>query len=140
MFDGSLPEPDGLATVDEAGLVNAIAGWAAAAEAAHARSLAAIAELVRRRDTDAHAHWVCDDWDATADEVAAALSIGHGWAGAQMTLAVTLRDRLPKVRALFLAGALTPRTVALIAERTELVVDPDAIAEVDGRIAAAART
>jgi len=27
-----------------------------------------------------------------------------------------------------------------IAERTELVVDPDAIAEVDGRIAAAART
>jgi uncharacterized protein DUF222 len=138
MFDGSLPEPVALTKVDDGGLIDAIAGWARVAEAAEARKSAAIAELVRRRDTDEHAHWVCDDWDAAADEIAAALNISHGWASAQMTLAVTLRDRLPKVNELFLEGRLTARVVTAIAERTELVIDTEALAELDASIAEAA--
>jgi len=55
-----------------------------------------------------------------------------------MNIAVALRDRLPRVREVFLAGKLSARLVAVIAERTRLVIDPDANAELDARIAEAA--
>lgn len=35
------------------------------------------------------------DWDATAAEIGAALTISPGRASVQMDLALTLRDRLP---------------------------------------------
>jgi hypothetical protein len=74
--------------------------------AADARKYAAIAELEPRRNTGEHPNWACDDWDAAAAEVAAALNVGHGRASCEMDVAVMLRDRFPKVGALFLAGAL----------------------------------
>ena len=104
MFDTSLPDPAALRRVDDAALVGAISGWMQASAAAEARALAGIAELVRRRCTDEHPDWACDDWDAAAAEVSAALTVSHGRASGRMDLAVTLRDQLPKVGALFLAG------------------------------------
>lgn len=140
MFDGSLPEPPALPRANDAALVDAISGWSTAASAADGRRLAAIAELVSRRCTDEHPDWACDDWDATAAEIAAALNLSHGRASGLMNLAITLRDRFPKVNALLLAGAITAWTAQVVADRTCLVFDPDAVATLDARIAERAVT
>ena len=138
MFDRSLPGPEELNSVSDTELVSAISGWATAAAAAEARSYAAIAELIRRRGTGRHPDWACDDWDATAAEVSAALTIGHGRASTTMDLALTVRDRLPNVGALFLAGRIPTRLITVIAERTMLIRDPDALAAIDRLVADAA--
>lgn len=113
-----MPGPDALGDLDDGALVSAIADWARAASAAEARELAGIAELVRRRGVAEHPDWACDDWDACAAEVSCALTVGHRRASWLMDLAVTLRDRLPKIGALFMAGELPTRTVQTIARRT----------------------
>jgi hypothetical protein len=82
MFDCWLPDADALGRADDTGVVAAITGCARVEAAAAARRLAAIAELVGRRAdgrTDC-AHWSCDNWDAIAAEVAAALGISHAMA------------------------------------------------------------
>ncbi|MFA5709111.1 DUF222 domain-containing protein, partial [Mycolicibacterium sp.] len=140
MFDGSLPEPGALRACPDAGLIYAICGWSTTAAAAEGRRLAAIAEFVIRRCTDEHPDWACDDWDATAAEIAAALNISHHRATALMNLAITLRERFPKVGALVLAGTITAHTAGLIADRTYLVFNPEALATLDGRIADQAHT
>ncbi|BBZ04718.1 hypothetical protein MCHIJ_41550 [Mycolicibacterium chitae] len=140
MFDGSLPEPGALRACPDAGLIDAICGWSTAAAAAEGRRLAAVAEFVTRRCTDEHPDWACDDWDATAAEIAAALNISHGRATTLMNLAITLRERFPKVGALVLAGTITAHTAQLIADRTYLVFNPEAIATLDARIAEQAHT
>src|SRR6202012_577231 len=133
MFDTGLLGPEDLATADDSMVVAAITGWACVEAAASARRLAAIAELVRRRadgPTDC-AQWSCDNWDSMAAEVAAALHVSHGMASGQMYLGVALRDRLPKVAALFVEGAISARLVAAIVWRTDLVKDEGALALVD---------
>src|SRR6478752_6181688 len=136
VFDSSMPGPDALGDLDDGALVSAIADWARAASAAEARELAGIAELVRRRCVAEHPDWACDDWDACAAEVSCALTVGHRRASWLMDLAVALRDRLPKIGTLFLAGELPTRTVQTIARRTFLVTDAAALAAVDSEIAA----
>jgi Domain of unknown function (DUF222) len=121
--------------LDDAELIDAITAEARASAVSDARRYAAIAELERRRNTGEHAHWACDDWDAAAAEVAAALNIGHGRASGEMDMAVMLRDRFPKVGALFFAGEISARRVWLISNRTYLVTDADAVAELDSVIA-----
>lgn len=116
-------------------LVGAIENLAAAEAAATARRLAAIAELVRRRCGDEEtARWSCDAWDAAAAEVAAALGVSHGRASGQMHLAEALRNRLPRLSALFMTGAVSARVVAAIAWRTNLVVDESAMALIDSAV------
>jgi hypothetical protein len=61
----------------DAALIDSIVAEAGSSAAADARKYAAIAELERRRNTGEH-DLACDDWDAAAGEVAAALNIGHG--------------------------------------------------------------
>ncbi len=135
MFDWLPVDPAALAGVDDAGLIDAVAGWARLSAAADARKYAAIAELERRRCTDEHPNWACDDWDAAAAEVAAALNIGLGRASSELDLAIMLRDRFPRVGALFLAGEITARRVWLLANRTYLVTDIDALAQLDQELA-----
>lgn len=130
-----LPDPEALPALDDAALIDAVTGWATVSAAADARKYAALAELQRRRVTGEHAHWAADDWDAAAAEVAAALNVSHGRATGELDLAVTLRDRLPTVAALFLAGQLSARRVWIVDDRTRLVQDPDALAAVDAAIA-----
>ncbi len=123
--------------VSDAVVVAAIAEGARAEAAAAARRLAAIAELVSRRaegPTD-RAHWSCDNWDAIAAEVAAAQGISHLMASGQMYLGVALRDRLPKVAALFAEGALSARLVSAIVWHTDLIKDPDTVGLVDAALA-----
>ncbi|SRX79829.1 DUF222 domain-containing protein [Mycolicibacterium parafortuitum] len=135
MFDESLPGPDTVATLDDAELCAAIAGWAATSAAADARKLAAIAELHRRattgllRERDA-----VDDTDAAAAQISCALTISHGNALAMIDLATTLRDRLPQTAARYLAGQISPTLITTIAYRTFLVT-PTALPAIDTAIA-----
>ncbi|MET4432976.1 DUF222 domain-containing protein [Mycolicibacterium sp. 624] len=135
MFDPPPPEPAEMGRLDDAALIAAVEGWARSAAAAEACKYAAIAELERRRDTAEHPNWACDDWDAAAAEIAAALNIGHRRASGEMDIAVMLRDRFPKVGAMFLSGAVDARRVAVIADRTYLVQDSTALTELDAAIA-----
>ena len=142
MFDGL--HPADLATADDHAVVGAVEGWGRAEVAGAARRLAAIAELVERRcgteddPGDERRLWSCDRWDATAAEVGAALNLSARRASSQMYLARSLRERLPKVNAVFLAGRIGTQLVSTISWRTHLVVDPAAMAAIDTGIAAAA--
>ncbi|HTY28066.1 MAG TPA: DUF222 domain-containing protein, partial [Mycobacterium sp.] len=145
MFDS--PGPEALADADDAVVVGAIGDWERGESASAARRLAAIGELVARRcpadDTDPdvvneRSRWACDPWDATAAEVAAALGISSRRASSQMYLAQSLRERLPNVNALFLAGRIGARLVSTISWRTHCVVGAAEMAAIDTDIAKAA--
>ncbi|MEZ0384674.1 DUF222 domain-containing protein [Mycobacterium sp. pW045] len=138
MFDSSLSGPEALADADDRALVAAITGWARVEAAAAARRLAAIGELVARRtsgDGFDRSRWSCDNWDSAAAEVAAAEQISHGMASSQMYLASALRDRIPRVAALFLAGRISARLAAAIAWHTTLITDPGVLLLVDADLA-----
>ncbi|MDT5209434.1 MAG: hypothetical protein QOF67_1849, partial [Mycobacterium sp.] len=123
--------------VDDATVVAAIEQGARAEAAAGALRLAAIAELARRRvvDDDERASWAFDGWDSAAAEVAAAMTVGHRRASGQMRIAVALRDRLPRVAALYMQGKLSSRVVSALTWRTQLVQDPEALALIDAALA-----
>ncbi|BBY20137.1 HNH endonuclease signature motif containing protein [Mycobacterium stomatepiae] len=136
MFDG-LQGADALVRADDATVVAAIAEWTRAEAAASSRRLAAIAELVRRHAMGPvdHAMWSCDNWDAIAAEVSAAQGISHGMASGQMYLAVALRDRLPRVAAVFADGAISARLAAAIVWHTDLIKDAGTLQLVDTALA-----
>lgn len=131
MFDSEF------STVDDATVVAAIEEGTRAEAAAGARRLAAIAELARRRvvDDDEQANWAFDGWASAAAEVAAAMAVGLRRASGQMRIAVALRDRLPRVAALYKQGTLSSRVVSAITWRTQLVQDPEALALIDAALA-----
>jgi len=137
MFDTALPELADLASSDTTLVAVSVSGWALVENAVAARRLAAVAELVRRRTDVAveHSRWACDDWDAAAAEVAAALDISHGKASSQMYLGLALRERLPKVAEVFAEGMLSVQVVTTIAWHTTLIQDRDALANVDAEVA-----
>ncbi|KUI44548.1 hypothetical protein AU197_04175 [Mycobacterium sp. IS-1590] len=131
MFGGQFAE------VDDAALVAAIADGARAEAEAAARRFAAIAELIRRKVSDDDERNLCafDPWDSVAAEVAAAMTIGHRRASGQMRIAQALRERLPRVAALFEQGEIGARIVSAITWRTQLVEDPEALALIDTALA-----
>lgn len=138
MFETSLPGPESLAQADDAALVATITGWARVEASAAAHRLAAIGELVARRtsgDGFDRSRWACDNWDGAAAEVAAAEQISHGMASSQMYLASALRDRIPEVAALFLAGRISARLASAIAWHTTLITDPGVLMLVDAELA-----
>jgi hypothetical protein len=118
MFD-QLLDLDALAGADEAQLV------------------AAIAELTGRScyDDPDRSRWACDGWDAVAAQVGAAMDISHSKASGQMYLAQALRDRPPKVAALFADGLLGAALVSGIAWHTTLIDDAHTLAAVDTALA-----
>lgn len=125
------------AAADDSEVVAAIEEGTRAEAAASARRFAAIAELARRRvdDDDERANWAFDCWDSAAAEVASAMTIGHRRASAQMRIAIALRDRLPRVAALYRRGLLSSRLVSTITWRTHLVDSDEAIALIDAAVA-----
>jgi hypothetical protein len=138
MFDIALPGLEDLKGADDSMVVAAVTGWGLVEAAASARRLAAIAELVSRRvegGSPECGQWSCDNWDAMAAEVAAALGISHGMASGQMYLGVALRDRLPRVAELFGQGLISYALARTIAWHTDLVRDPEALRLVDETIA-----
>ncbi|MCP2628292.1 HNH endonuclease [Mycolicibacterium smegmatis] len=128
--------------LDDQALVAGIEVESRAESAAAARRLAFIAELASRRaapSEDAVVSWACDDWDATAAEVGAAMNIGHRAASKEMRIAEALRERLPRVAALFARGAVSTRVVETLTWATHLVTSEQVLAIVDAQLAGRAR-
>ncbi|HEY6646150.1 MAG TPA: DUF222 domain-containing protein, partial [Mycobacterium sp.] len=134
MFDGSLPEIDELAALEDAALVDAAAGWARTENAACARKTAVMAELFARRTGLAAGErelWWVDPEASVGGELAASQNISTWMALAQAHRGVVLADRLPTVAALFAAGLISEVLVRTIEYRTALITDDEAIARVD---------
>ncbi|AWT55879.1 HNH endonuclease signature motif containing protein [Mycolicibacterium smegmatis] len=126
MFDGT----------SDAGLIDAIAEAKRQENAATARRLFAIGELDTRRAIDLAEcnFWRTDPFEEVCAEVSAALRISRSRANWQVHLARVLRDRIPKVAAVFAQGDIDFRIVTKIATRTELV-DPAAMPALDDVLA-----
>ena len=138
MFDNALPEIPALGELSARELVDAARGWARAENAASARKLAVMAELFARRTglaAEDREDWWVDPDAAVAAELAAALDLTQGLALAQTHRGVALRDRLPKVAALFEAGLINDILVRAIVWRTYLIDDATAMAAVDAELA-----
>lgn len=126
--------------LSDGGVVDIIAEAARVENRACARRLAAIAELYERRVIpvqDGHGRelWRIDPWEAVAAEVSAAACITAAAAGSLIHNAICLRERLPKVGALFADGAIDYRTVRMIVTRTLLALEPDVLAAIDAELA-----
>jgi hypothetical protein len=115
--------------------------WARVENAACARRLAAMADMLERRMAADGAidreQWCLDNWDSVCAEVGAAQNTSLGIASHQLLLAKDLRERLPRVAEVFATGTIGARMVSAIAQRSALITDPDALAKVDTEIAAA---
>jgi hypothetical protein len=117
----------------------AIAAWARVEAAACARRLAAmVAILDARQGADGSAEreqWYLDNWAAVCAELGAAQQVTSAVASNQLLVATALRDRLPKIAAVFADGALSYPLVSAIVWRTALIRDPAARAAVDSALA-----
>jgi hypothetical protein len=126
-------------TPESAALVDRIcAAWRAENRAA-AEQLTAIGQLFGYRlsrcsETE---QWAIDTEEAVAAEVAAALRISQGLAGSRLRYARAMRERLPKVGAVFAAGDIDYRLFQTIVFRTDLITDRDVLAGVDAELAVA---
>ncbi|MDA2895526.1 DUF222 domain-containing protein, partial [Mycolicibacterium sp. BiH015] len=128
-----------MAGLTAAELIDAATATGRAENAACARKLAVMAEHFIRRTAlapeDRLTWWVDPDAAVTA-ELAAAHHITQGLALHQAYRAVVLRERLPQVGALFLAGLISDLLVRAIVNRTAFLLDTDLIAAVDADLAA----
>ena len=119
----------------------AVGAWARVENAACARRLSAIADVLEARWAEDRSadrdQWCLDNWDAVAAEVAADHGVSLGVASHQLMLAMALRERLPQVAEVFGAGHIALRLVNTIVHRTALIADPQARAKVDIELAAA---
>ncbi len=108
----------------------------AEARAAAAR-LAAIAELfeLRRRERGECADWAVDTWAAVGAEVAAAFRTSLAMAGSYLRYALAMRERLPEVAAVFVAGDIDYRMFQTLVYRSDLITDPQVLARVDAELA-----
>ncbi|MCW2558376.1 MAG: hypothetical protein JWP55_2340 [Mycobacterium sp.] len=80
--------------------------------------------------------WCLDNWGAICAEIGAAQQLSTGAASHLLLVGTALRDRLPKVAALFHDGLIAYRLVNTIAHRTGLIKDRDALRAVDAALAA----
>ncbi|BBY50672.1 HNH endonuclease [Mycolicibacterium arabiense] len=112
-----------------------VGDWARVEAAATARRLAAMVVLLDQAyAADGSAdreQWYLDNWGAVAAEIGAEQNITQGAASHQLLIATALRDRLPRVAALFADGLVSYRVVSAITARTALVRDRDAQIAVD---------
>ena len=117
-------------------LIDAMGDAARAESGAIARRLAAVGELYARRALEWKDRqlWCADPFEAVAAEVSAAQNISRGRAATQIRYARELRERLPKIAALFSEGAIDFRMVSTIINRTSNVEDC-VIADVDVAVA-----
>ncbi|MET4426996.1 DUF222 domain-containing protein [Mycolicibacterium sp. 624] len=117
----------------------AVESWARVEAAACARRFAAMVAILdaryRAEGSAEREQWYLDNWGAVCAEIAAAQQITPGAASHQLLIATALRDRLPKVAAVFADGLVSHRLVSAIVWRTALIKDPDALVSVDSDLA-----
>ncbi|KAA0117228.1 HNH endonuclease signature motif containing protein [Mycolicibacterium sp. P9-22] len=79
--------------------------------------------------------WRFDNWSAVCAQIGATHGITSGVASGLLMDAVALAERLPDLRQLFAAGALSYKTVHIICTHTMMVKDPDARRAIDTALA-----
>ncbi|OBH29271.1 HNH endonuclease signature motif containing protein [Mycobacterium sp. E1319] len=126
------------ATEESTALLDQACAAGRAENRAAAAQLAVIGRLFRYRlarcaDTE---DWAVDTEAAVAAEVAAALRISPGLAASKVRYARAMRERLPGVAAVFLAGDIDCSTFQTVVFRTDLITDAEVLAVVDAQLAA----
>ncbi len=128
-----------VSTARSAGRGVAVGAWARVENAACARRLSAIGDVLEARlaavGSAQRDQWCLDNWNAVACEVAAHHGVSLGVASHQLLVAMALRERLPRVAEAFGAGWVSFRVVNTIVTRTGLIKDPEVAAKVDAEIA-----
>ncbi|MCP9272428.1 HNH endonuclease signature motif containing protein [Mycolicibacterium arenosum] len=111
-----------------------------AACAARLSSMADLLEQAHRASGSADRdRWRCDNWASVCAQIGAAQTLTAGMVNSLLTHAVVLREKLPKVGAVFAEGLITYLLVRTICRRTALVKDPAALAAIDAELAAELR-
>ena len=136
MFDSYSPA----AVAASAVLIDEMCAAARAENRAIAARLVKISELfeMRRREHGEEKDCAVDTWAAVGAEIAAALRTSLSMAGSHMYYALAMRDSLPKVAEVFVAGDIDFRTFQTIVYRTGLIEDEHKVAVADRRLAARA--
>jgi hypothetical protein len=124
-------------TPESAALLDRVREAARTEAQAAARRLVAIGELfvLRCRDSGEQQDWAADAWEAVAAQVGAALHCSVAMGSSYLRYAMAMRDRLPEVGRVFLAGDIDYRAFQTIEFRTDLITDPVVLAAVDARLA-----
>jgi hypothetical protein len=110
---------NGFAGVSEAELVGVLCGWDRMEAHAHARKLAAVAELARRNPGELDAEF-------TADQVACALGESRARADSLIGMAQSFETRLPGTAAALADGTISRYKAEIIARATALLEDDEA--------------
>ncbi|CAN5222985.1 HNH endonuclease signature motif containing protein [soil metagenome] len=107
---------------------------------AAAERLVAVADLyqARLRDSGERADFAIDTYAAVAAQVAATLRVSTRLGSSYLKNALAMRERLPKVGAIFEAGDIDYRAFQTIVFRTGLVNDDELMAKLDADLAVAA--
>ncbi len=117
--DATAGEDARFAGVSEAELVGVLCAWDRMEAHAHARKLAAVAELARRNPRELDAEF-------TADQVAYALGESRTRADSLIGMAQTLPARLPGTGAALADGTISRYKAEIIARATALLEDDEA--------------
>jgi hypothetical protein len=125
-------------TAESAALLERVGVFSRVENRAAAEQSRAIGELFAYRLSRCSEceEWAVDTEAAVAAEVAAALRISQGLAASRVRYARAMRERLPKVGAVFAAGDIGYLMFQTIVFRTDLIVDVDVLAAVDAELAA----
>ncbi len=125
--------------LDEAAVVSGMGAALREERVACARRMLLAGRLVQLRTTDIgeddRTQWCIDNWEAVAAEVGAELGISRGRASSQMNYGVALLEQLPKLAAVFAAGAVDVRVIIAAVFRTGLITDPALLARIDAVLA-----
>ena len=120
-------------TAETRSLVERVQRWSRVENRAAARRLDAIADVweTRLRECGDREDWVIDAHASVTAEVAAALCVSQGRAGSYLNYARAMRERLPRVAEVFLAGEVDLRLFQTMVYRTDLITDAAVLAAVD---------
>src|SRR3978361_1322374 len=117
----------------------AVDAWTRLENAACARRMSAMVAMLDAAYAVAGSsqrdQWYLDNWGAVSAQIGACQRLTPKAASDRLLVAVALRDRFPKVVALFEAGLIDYPMVRLITIRGGLVTDPDILRELDTQIA-----
>ena len=124
--------------------VVAVDAWTRVESAACARRLAAMVDMLdAAHSVDGSANrdqWCLDNWAAVCAHIGAAQRLTSGAASGLLLIGTALRDRFPKVGAVFAAGLIGYSLARVIVSRGALVKNPDALRALDTALARALRS
>jgi hypothetical protein len=144
MFESLPAVIDGLrGSGDAAALVDAAVDWGKTGAACEAQRLSIIAEFAALwldqagEDTSL---WAVDEEDNVVAQIGIAFGVSARWALGDLEIGAAMRERFPRLAALFLRGEISAKVMATVVDRTVLVCDEKALALIDAACVEAATT